>query len=659
MTSLEKSETISATTHLPHPKYRTDINGLRAIAVVAVVLYHFGIPGFSGGFVGVDVFFVISGFLMTGIIIRGLERGSFSLWDFYLARARRIVPALLVLCASLLLLGWFSLPSLDYKALAIHVATAMAFVSNIQFWKEAGYFDVASHEKWLLHTWSLSVEWQFYILLPLGSLLVWRLLGPRALRWTLMALGVGSLLLSVYASQRWPTPAFYLLPTRIWEMLAGGLAWWLTRKHLLNTNLGTLMERVGLLLIGLAIVLYDTGLAWPGHAALVPVVGTMLVLAANRQRSWFTNNFIARHLGASSYSIYLWHWPLVVILNYLGESNNPILIASCIALSILLGELSYRLIENPSRVKLASLKKYKEPAITIIPASLIIISACFVYISNGINTNWRHGASTEISKYIDKYSKENYLTDSVKTEYREECNFFDSEQFVAKKESIAASCTLWQEGKSVFLWGDSHAQALSYGIRQHLKNDIIFYQVASSACQPNLGKDTATQGEFKLACDRSNDFALHEIYRLKPDLVIIAQQHNHDKNDYAGIVGQLSSIGIKNIVLIGPVPQWQPSLPRSIALRHFSAQEKTINDNSFDSTLLDTDKNMKTAFGAGSNATYISLLDHLCKGTECLAKVDNHNAPLVWDYGHLSLPGSDFIVKEILSKQDVLSDYLQ
>lgn len=659
MTSLAEHAAPAAEKHLTHPKYRTDINGLRAIAVVAVVLYHFGIPGFSGGFVGVDVFFVISGFLMTGIIISGLERGSFSLWGFYLARARRIVPALLVLCASLLLLGWFALPSLDYKALATHVATALAFVSNIQFWKEAGYFDVASHEKWLLHTWSLSVEWQFYILLPLGSLLVWRLLGPRALRWALMALGVGSLILSVYASQRWPAPAFYLLPTRIWEMLSGGLAWWLTRQHRLNTNLSTLMEGVGLLLIGLAIALYDTSLAWPGHAALVPVAGTMLVLAANRQHSWFTNNFIARHLGASSYSVYLWHWPLVVILNYLGESNNTILIASCIALSIAMGELSYRLIENPTRIKLATLKKYKEPATILIPTSLIIVSACFIYISNGINNNWRHGASTATSKYIDKYSKENYLTDFVKNEYREECNFFDAEKYVAKKYSIAASCTQQQDGKSVFLWGDSHAQALSYGLRQHFKTDVVFHQVASSACQPHLVEDTVTQGEFKLACDRSNDFALNEIHRLKPDLVIMAQQQNHDKNDYAGIVNHLSSIGIKNIVLIGPVPQWQPSLPRSIALRHFSTKEKTINDNSFDRTLLNTDKTMKERFGGGSDLTYISLLDHLCKGGDCLAKVDNHNAPLVWDYGHLSLPGSDFIVKEILSKNQVLSDYLQ
>ena len=148
---MTESRISAGATAAPPPKqFRHDINGLRAIAVMAVVLYHFGIPGFSGGFVGVDVFFVISGFLMTGIIISGLERGNFSLWGFYLARARRIIPALLVLCATLLMLGWLWLPSADYKPLATHVVTALAFVSNVKFWREAGYFDAASHEKWLL-----------------------------------------------------------------------------------------------------------------------------------------------------------------------------------------------------------------------------------------------------------------------------------------------------------------------------------------------------------------------------------------------------------------------------------------------------------------------------------------------------------------------------
>ena len=202
--------------------FREDINGLRALAVVVVVLYHFGIPGFTGGFIGVDVFFVISGFLMTRIIITSMEKGNFSILSFYIARAKRILPALLFLCFILMILGWFFLPSIEYDNLAIHVISAIYFLSNIKFWREAGYFDVSSHEKWLLHTWSLSVEWQFYLLLPLFIVLFWRYFGAKGVAISLLVAGVCSLLLSSLLVNFSSSAAFYLLPTRGWEMLAGG-----------------------------------------------------------------------------------------------------------------------------------------------------------------------------------------------------------------------------------------------------------------------------------------------------------------------------------------------------------------------------------------------------------------------------------------------------
>ena len=158
-------------------EFRKDINGLRAYAVLAVMLYHFQIPFFNGGFVGVDVFFVISGYLMTRIILQGMEKGNGWLLNFYYGRARRIIPAVLVLCAVLLFLGWFLVLPEDYRKLAKHSVAALTFSSNVTFWKESGYFDVASHEKWLLHTWSLSVEWQFYLLYPLILWVARRLFG--------------------------------------------------------------------------------------------------------------------------------------------------------------------------------------------------------------------------------------------------------------------------------------------------------------------------------------------------------------------------------------------------------------------------------------------------------------------------------------------------
>ena len=638
--------------------FRQDINGLRAIAVLAVVLYHFGVPGFAGGFVGVDVFFVLSGFLMTGIIIKGLARGNFSLWHFYLARARRIVPALWVLVACLLALGWFWLPNEDYKLLAGHGATALAFVSNLKFWREAGYFDAASHEKWLLHTWSLSVEWQFYILLPIGCWLIWRFFRARVLGVLLVLAGGASMLLSFYASQRWPGAAFYLLPTRMWEMLAGGLVWWLGERHRLSPVMTRIAEVLGLALIALAIFTFDASLPWPGPAALVPVLGAMLVLIANRQRSFATCNWLSNRLGASSYSIYLWHWPLVVALNYAGELANPMLVTAGVLLSWLLGEASLRWVENPARKGLAAQTLWRQSVAIIASVSMLGVAATGVWVlinSQHQMINSRSGSSSLHAKYMDSYARDNYLTPKVKSEYRLVCDFFDGEAYKAKTEWIDVSCTQKISGKGIFVWGDSHAQALSFGLRSYLKENVDFYQVASSGCQPRVTPDSVTNGEFKMSCDRSNTFTLKEIKRLMPEVVLMAQAHSHENNEYQKIVETLKMIGIKHVILVGPVPQWQPSLPRAIALRHFSTNEIRFNDVSFDSKLLTTDSEMKLR---KYDFEYISVLDGLCNEGGCLAKTDNHNTPLVWDYGHLSLDGSRLVVRDILSKNSTLAGYL-
>ncbi|MEG7413916.1 acyltransferase [Serratia marcescens] len=317
--------------------FRHDINGLRAWAVIAVVLFHFGVPGFVGGFVGVDVFFVISGFLMTQIIVSGIESGNFSLWRFYLARARRIIPALLALSFTLLILGWFFLTSVDYNTLSKHVLVAVLFISNVKFWKESGYFDAASHEKWLLHTWSLSVEWQFYIALPVVLLVVWRFWKTSGVKFTLFGGFLLSFALACYLAVTLPSAAFFLLPTRAWEMLAGGAVWWLTRNSHFSKIKAQIMELVGFILIVVAIVFFTPKLAWPGAYAMVPVAGAMLVLAAARQGSIFTSNYIAERVGVSSYSIYLWHWPIVVFLAYNNTAGDWRWMLGGLLLSLVLG----------------------------------------------------------------------------------------------------------------------------------------------------------------------------------------------------------------------------------------------------------------------------------------------------------------------------------
>jgi len=314
---------LTSATAKNHGKFSFDINGLRAWAVVAVILFHFKIPGFTGGFAGVDIFFVISGLLMTKIVIENLEQKKYKnkiylLCDFYFSRMKRILPTLLALCLSLIVIGWFCLGPVEYITLGKHVTSAVLFFSNIQFQQEAGYFDSTSHEKWLLHTWSLAVEWQFYLVFPLVLLAAWKSrLGRLPITLIIAVTFIASFGASMYyTSVGTYQKLFYFLPTRVWEMLAGSLVFLLGARLQLSSKNNRIIEFTGLFLIILSIFVFDENTAWPGSYAMVPVSGTALVLLAARQDSIFTSNALAQWLGTRSYSLYLWHWPVVVGLYF-------------------------------------------------------------------------------------------------------------------------------------------------------------------------------------------------------------------------------------------------------------------------------------------------------------------------------------------------------
>ncbi|MFZ2266329.1 MAG: acyltransferase family protein [Azonexus sp.] len=327
-------------------EFRKNINALRAIAVLAVVLFHFKFPGFSGGYSGVDIFFVISGFLMTGIIQQGLKQGEMSLLGFYASRARRIVPGLLGLCLFLMIFGFVNLPVSEFRALANEVQKSVYFVSNFSLLKSGNYFDAPPSANWLLHTWSLSVEWQFYMIYPVLLLAFWKSFGIRRLGLAVIALAFLSFGGAVFFGKAFPVASFYLLPTRAWELLAGALAFLYPRK--LGAISSTICEVVGLLLIAGGIVFFDETLSWPGWATLVPVIGAVLVIYGNTN-SLFSRNSFLQWIGKISYSIYLWHWPLVVFLFLCGLLAVREVALACVAMSVFLGWVSYRFVETTGR----------------------------------------------------------------------------------------------------------------------------------------------------------------------------------------------------------------------------------------------------------------------------------------------------------------------
>ncbi|HEX6374634.1 MAG TPA: acyltransferase family protein [Allosphingosinicella sp.] len=372
----------------PRLAFRPDINGLRAIAVVAVLGFHFGVAPFAGGFVGVDIFFVISGYLMTGIVLGRLERGTFTIGGFYLDRARRIVPALAVLLAAMLVLGAFILLPDEYALLARQAGSSALFVSNIHHWRETGYFDPGLDQKWLLHSWTLSLEWQFYLLYPLLLPLVVRFVPAARIRLVLAAAAFLSFAVMIALSRIAPAAGFYLLPPRGWELLAGGLVY--LTPALAGRN-ARLAQVAGLALIAGSLLLTGEE-RWPNGWALAPVAGTMLVILAARTGSRITGNPFAARIGLDSYSIYLWHWPIVVALRRSGHSGEWPWIAGGIAAALLLGHLSWRFVERRANPRTAaphiavgrSAGSWRSGAAYLVPTLALLLASLAVWRTHGL-----------------------------------------------------------------------------------------------------------------------------------------------------------------------------------------------------------------------------------------------------------------------------------
>lgn len=457
--------------------FRQDINGIRALAVLSVVIFHFTPLLLPGGFVGVDIFFVISGFLMTSIIFTKLDIKSFNIWDFYLARANRIIPALLTLCFALLVVGLFQLTPVEYAKLAKQSLSSSLFISNLTYYMESGYFAEDSLENWLLHTWSLSVEWQFYLIYPISIIVVTKFFARSLIPVILAAATILSYGLSIWLSSKNPELSYYALPTRAWEMLAGGLLffWSFRGRSALNRTL----EYVGVSLILISCIFFSETVAWPGYAAALPVVGACLIIAANRNSSSILSNVLFQKLGTWSYSIYLWHWPIVVIIykQQLGE----IFIFGGFVLTLFLGYLSYRYVEqiklkNKNSTMFSCFKN--KP---VLGAFIIATMSYTVYSTNGLIFRAPIEYQTVIndmkaSPMRDKCHTDKYISPQDACEY-----FYDDNikwATLADSHSVEIAYALADEvkkqGEGVKHFSFSGCKA-SYGMRDDFSNCARWY----------------------------------------------------------------------------------------------------------------------------------------------------------------------------------------
>lgn len=620
--------------------YRPDIDGLRAIAVVSVVVHHAFPDALPGGFVGVDIFFVISGYLITTLVRDALDEGRFSLADFYARRARRILPALLVVVTAALVAGWFVQSALQYSMLGKTAAAAAMFVANFSLWQDANYFAWTSRSAILLHLWSLSVEEQFYIFWPL--ILAALAAFPRLVVPATLAIVGASFYYGLGAAEVDQSRAFYWLPSRVWELGVGGiLALLRLRSENLAAPLSLAGSLLGLCVIVVSLFALNGSMLFPGFVALAPTAGAALVIAAG-PHNWIARralgNPLAIFLGLISYPLYLWHWPLLSFAHAMDRADPWIVRAALVAASVPLAWATYRFVEIPVRLR-------RRVSPQMLAAGLVLVGAAAgaIHLANGLPS--RAFAADPRNVFLDHYvdMQKRGLADA----YRPECDFYDEASKQARAE-IATACLPSANGANWLLWGDSHAQALSAGLRAILPAGASLAQVATSGCPPGLADfPGAPANHF---CSRSNLFARDLVSRGGIDRLILAQAEGHEEVDWSAFAAFARRHGVRSVVLVGPAPQWLPSLPRIIVDHRWSRPEKVFVSEGLKASILDADATLARRYAMSTNLTYVSLIAGLCGAQGCRARLDApgpYNLTSV-DYGHLSPEGSLFVARTIL-----------
>jgi peptidoglycan/LPS O-acetylase OafA/YrhL len=655
------------------PKYRPDIDGLRAVAVLSILFFHMGVERFSGGYVGVDIFFVISGYLITSIIVRELSAGEFSIARFYERRVRRILPALTVVVVVTLLTGLVLLNPAQLEELGRSAVATSVFSSNIFFFLGSGYFDGSSELKPLLHTWSLAVEEQYYILFPFLLMFIAKRYSGKFGVW-LISLGVISLLACIAWTRIDAPVAFYLIPFRAWELLIGSVL----ALKLLPSPAGTRV-RNALALLGMSMMLtsvfvYTPDTLFPGAAAVLPTIGTAFVIHAGSGGKTFVNRALSVKpmvfVGLISYSLYLWHWPVVAFARqYLINEWTDLESVVILIVILLLSTLSWRFVETPFRNR--RLFGPRERLFTIFAAvSVVLISASL---------------SMVFMKGYPNRDTTAPMSDIIAADPGWQ-HWKNCEEAGEKDTPVPELCAIGAEQMppSFIFWGDSHALAMASAVNlsAHRQNAAGLLAVRT-ACPPLLSIDRP--GET--SCHEFNQ-AILDYVSARPDIetVILAARwalstsgvrykNESGKSvaladlaaDSPAVAGNaaLFELGLrrtikalreqgKNIVLVRQVPEVGHDVPSASYAARLTGRDVNTMIAPSTAEYRERNRDANYVFDVLNTESTLTIVDPsrlLCDEQACGVVLDT--TPLYRDDNHLSLRGCVLISRlfdELLAK---------
>ncbi|MBL9036797.1 MAG: acyltransferase [Rhodospirillaceae bacterium] len=616
-------------------RYRPDIDGLRAVAVLPVVFYHLGTRYTSGGFIGVDVFFVISGYLITGLIATRIAAGTYSVVDFYVRRARRIFPALFVMFGLCALFALGFVLSSDLAAFGDSLAAASLFVSNIYFYLTTDYFALDRQMQPLLHTWSLAVEEQFYIFFPLILMAIHRY-AAGAEKAALATLAVLSFAISVWLVQTDAAAGFYLLHARAWELVLGALLAIRAVPPVSSRRLADALGLIGLLLIAGSVLLYTDETPFPGVAALAPCIGTALVIHSGAAGTSIVARALSigavRFVGLISYSLYLWHWPVIVFGQYLAlwygwnPEAKPHKLAALI-LSLAFAAFSWQVVEKPFR---QGALRFGRPATLAGSAAIMAMLVAVAGVIQPLSARlWPIPAEEREMLAVQDTKASVYMRLGT-------CFLDGSYEF---SQFDRAGCLQMAGNRpNVLLLGDSQAADLRLGLGT-VNPDINFLQATASGCKP-IGDLHGRPG-----CTALMRFMIEEFipaHRL--DAILLAGRWRPSDLAQLRATAEKLKPHADRLIVLGPRLEYRSNLPWILAVSALR-QDPGMLDRLQVGQQKDTDRALRHQF-EGSGIHYFSLYRAICSEGTC-RQLDERGTPLSFDYGHFTESGSIFVARQL------------